>query len=87
MWQFAPKSIIKILRNSKLNYIRRWNIRQYRFFWILLIYSYRVKYNGLLASLFLSSLEMLLRELTLLESTVFSCSVFNLYAPSCDIGY
>jgi len=31
----------------------------------VLIYSYRVKYNGLLASLFLSPCEILLNELTL----------------------
>jgi len=40
-------------------------------------YSYRVKYNGLLASFFLSSLEMLSNELALLDSAVFSFLVFN----------
>jgi len=50
-------------------------------------YSYRVRYNGLLASLFLSFLEMLSNDLSLLDSAVFSFSVFNLYAPSHVIDY
>ncbi len=43
----------------------------------LLIYSYRVRYNGLLASLFLSSLGTLLRKSVFAGSAAFWLPVFN----------
>jgi len=49
----------------------------------VLIYSYRVRYNGLLASLFLSSREIFVNELTLLNSK-FACNFLALIEADLD---
>jgi hypothetical protein len=51
--------------------------------YLLWIYSYRARYNGLLATFFLSSQEILRRELTLLNPT-FSCGFFTLTNADLD---
>jgi hypothetical protein len=48
-----------------------------------LVYSYRAKYNGLLAPFFLSSREMLSNELMMMNST-FSCGFFALIEADLD---
>ncbi|MBA7493750.1 hypothetical protein ES702_04312 [subsurface metagenome] len=48
-----------------------------------LIYSYRVKYNGLFALFFLSSWEILSNELMILNSR-FSCDFFALIGANLD---
>lgn len=50
---------------------------------VSLIYSYRVKYSGLLAPFFLSSLEILSNELMMMNST-FSCDFFALIKADLD---
>jgi hypothetical protein len=48
-------------------------------------YSYRLRYNGLPASLFPSSLEMLLNELAFIGSVVCLCLAFNLCTLCCSV--
>ena len=50
---------------------------------MLVVYSYRVKYSDLLAPFFLSSLEIVSKELIILNS-MFSCGFFVLIKAGLD---
>ena len=54
--------------------------------YLSLIYSYRAKYNGLLAPFFLSSREILSNELMIMNST-FSCDFFALIKADLDKAF